>query len=556
MHQTFPTVRPLLPNDKHVPRVGIPVLVVLGIVVSSAAVTTIAENTRKLFGKRGIKFSALAGCAETYQQERMPGRDIEQTQQRRLKIARAFQFIVYCWAMRLGIGAIGTVLVSLMQFIVPSEQGALRMHRMHVRQWVEVVRSHYEGLREPSEPVLFLDVGSIQPDLLKAKFRKVTPIDSTVLKMSSDPSFLYYDDSRLWSVQFEHERPYEYYAASSMIEANPTAVIGSFLGAKVDTRLSQAECDSDLSKDGGTCDSGYHYLYGTHSSSMQYLPALSPNFAQYISLEGSVPQVCMWFSSSNVTAGLHFDLNDNFLLQVSGEKAITIASPEAVSLVNPQSSWHPYWRQGHNVSGLSTPKKVLEHLNWRLDEEWSGNTTAANGNGSMQTARQRSSTAFGEVKVWEATLRPGDAIFIPAGYYHTVTSTLGSISLNTWFHSEFSDLYTQLENCPLPFAVDDAVHNQEASIAAMIRVVLTQLGITTSDFAAVARKRYAVLLPNSTVSDDEFGTMSAGANTAPQAAAEAGRVYHASDTAMARDYNSCIVVFRCGVHRNGSGRKT
>jgi dTDP-4-dehydrorhamnose 3,5-epimerase-like enzyme len=414
-------------------------------------------------------------------------------QERRVKVAKLVQFAVYCWAMRLGIGAIGTVLVSLFQFMVPTEQGLLRFQNLHVRQWGDVVNEQYNNMRDPTEPVLFVGVGAISSALLRSRFEKVTPVKSTVFKESSTPDYLYFDEERLWSKQYRNDRNYAYFGATSN-HFDGKALLLAFLpqSGTMHLAVQDASVCADTAGDSArTCAAGLQYVYATSSNALSYLPALSPGFAQYVSLEESTPQVCMWFSSENVTAGLHFDLDDNFLLQISGEKTVTIVSPEAVGLLNPHSSWHPLWRQGYNVTGLRSAREVLAHLGWHLLRK--GNITSS----AHDTSRSNttvSSTAFGEVKVWYATLKAGDAIFIPAGYYHTVTAVTGSISVNAWFHSQFSDLYSQLENCPLPFLAHEDTTVKTVHVATMLHTALALLDVPVLDYASVARRRYEVLL--------------------------------------------------------------
>ena len=70
---------------------------------------------------------------------------------------------------------------------------------------------------------------------------------------------------------------------------------------------------------------------------------------------------------------------------------------------------------------------------------------------------------------WEVTLQPGDMLYLPAYYYHSVhsigddanDSTAGastgggsSVSLNLWVPSDAVEAFTQLQMCPLPYALE------------------------------------------------------------------------------------------------------
>jgi Cupin-like domain len=95
-------------------------------------------------------------------------------------------------------------------------------------------------------------------------------------------------------------------------------------------------------------------------------------------------------------SGLHFDPDDNFLVQIFGQKRAILVAPQ-------------YARSLHLIrdtpfkSGLS-PEQI---------------EGPANG-------------SFGTVPRWRGTIAPGDALFIPKGWWHYLASVDRSISLNVW----------------------------------------------------------------------------------------------------------------------------
>src|SRR4029077_16573531 len=105
-------------------------------------------------------------------------------------------------------------------------------------------------------------------------------------------------------------------------------------------------------------------------------------------------------------SGLHFDSADNFLVQIYGKKRAVLVAPEyarSLSLLPDVPS----------KSGLS-PEEI------------------ENPNGG----------SFAAVPRWLATVEPGDALFIPRGWWHYLASLDRSISVNVW-HGDKLDLKDQ-----------------------------------------------------------------------------------------------------------------
>lgn len=57
----------------------------------------------------------------------------------------------------------------------------------------------------------------------------------------------------------------------------------------------------------------------------------------------------VWLSNSEgVTASPHYDMQDNFFIQLSGEKTFLMSPPSSFRLLNLYPSLHPRWRQAQN----------------------------------------------------------------------------------------------------------------------------------------------------------------------------------------------------------------
>lgn len=72
----------------------------------------------------------------------------------------------------------------------------------------------------------------------------------------------------------------------------------------------------------------------------------SPTQRTMASRYGDPLQQYMWFGSANVSAALHFDIEDNFYVQLSGHKRWLLLPPEAALSVGGHATLHSSWRQG------------------------------------------------------------------------------------------------------------------------------------------------------------------------------------------------------------------
>lgn len=109
-----------------------------------------------------------------------------------------------------------------------------------------------------------------------------------------------------------------------------------------------------------------------------------------------------WIGAPNTTSGLHFDLADNVHVQVSGRKRFTLVSPSQSARVYPNGPWH----------GVPNGARVdLERPDLARFPRLRG------------------------ADVWVAELDPGDAVYIPGGWWHQVRTLDVSVSVNFWWAS-------------------------------------------------------------------------------------------------------------------------
>jgi len=111
----------------------------------------------------------------------------------------------------------------------------------------------------------------------------------------------------------------------------------------------------------------------------------------------------LWIGSAGTCSGLHSDLKDNVFVQLAGTKRVLLVPFAQSRLV------YPF------VDNL---------VNSRVDpENWDAGQFPA----------------YGRATVYRTVVRPGDALFIPRGWWHHLRSQEPSISANHWFGPAITD---------------------------------------------------------------------------------------------------------------------
>jgi len=163
---------------------------------------------------------------------------------------------------------------------------------------------------------------------------------------------------------------------------------------------------SDLLTEVGTSSAVQQHLFLAQEPLWQLGKpcALAPLLADLPPAPRLVPRdrlysVALWLSPQQTYSSLHFDPYDNLLVVLSGEKRVTVCAPSAVRLLAP-------FAIGGEASNHS-------RLTGELPE------------GVQSTV---------------VTLRSGDALYLPAGYWHSVYSTEGTCAVSFWWRSRLSEL--------------------------------------------------------------------------------------------------------------------
>ncbi|KAK9830912.1 hypothetical protein WJX81_004106 [Elliptochloris bilobata] len=132
----------------------------------------------------------------------------------------------------------------------------------------------------------------------------------------------------------------------------------------------------------------------------------------------------LWMNAGEARSSLHYDPFHNLLCLVGGAKAVALASPAATRALCPR----PLWGESGNHAGadLSTPQPEDPAIG-----------TPCSGSAEAGPSSEAFAKRTGGEAVLTAQLRPGDALFIPEGWWHSVCSAPASAAVNLWWRSRF-----------------------------------------------------------------------------------------------------------------------
>jgi hypothetical protein len=224
----------------------------------------------------------------------------------------------------------------------------------------------------------------------------------------------------------------------------------------------------------------------------------APDIAGTSLISGILPDTALmkarmlWFGPSGTVAPLHFDESHNFLHQHHGSKHVTLISPT------------------HFESFLPGSKDAL-------DQHMSSIDLSSKHLSSLDDAPQQ----------LEAVLEPGDALFIPAFWWHRVEAIGVSVSVNYWWRPP-------LRSCLYPaffrMLSGRRVFHDPSVIAQIVELEGGEVNIGTCrllsdlgcDFAAAAVAGALVMKFCSSVhevlaADPDSGVVTHGANPAASA---------------------------------------
>lgn len=196
------------------------------------------------------------------------------------------------------------------------------------------------------------------------------------------------------------------------------------------------------------CPGERMYLRSTAGAQASHFPALYPSLAAHLPLfadggglfdRQSYHSSVLRLSSADTHLRTHFDTADNVLIQICGTKTVTL--------------WPP--SQAHNL--------YCEGSSSRVHPDAMGGSPSA-------LAREWPRAVVAQAHRTEVRLCPGEALFIPALWFHSVTSETFSASVNVFFRGrlprELSDERDVYGNRDPPLALL-AAHKAAAAAQAL-----------------------------------------------------------------------------------------
>jgi hypothetical protein len=160
-----------------------------------------------------------------------------------------------------------------------------------------------------------------------------------------------------------------------------------------------------------TADERGFHAYVRHLS-LESFPNVSAQLPMARALRLAGPRLVsanLWMGDGGMRSNLHWDGHDNILLQLVGTKTLVILPPEAT----PELSYvpfaeHRYSFDGKAFNGYATTGRVVE--NHALFD-------------AFDTGNHELPAAIQATRACVVTLRPGEALFLPALWSHAVVST-------------------------------------------------------------------------------------------------------------------------------------
>jgi mannose-6-phosphate isomerase-like protein (cupin superfamily) len=190
----------------------------------------------------------------------------------------------------------------------------------------------------------------------------------------------------------------------------------------------------------------------------------------------------LWLGQAGVSTHAHYDVFDNFYLQLRGHKQFVLAAPDQRRCLRLHPSTHERARQSQ--LNFSHGDNRLHHSGMHHHSEPSGSSS---GGGGLASA-----TPFGEKCAGtEVVLHPGDVLYIPAYTFHQVLALDFTASVNVFSSTVFSDMYTGLRAPGIPSRlqqVDTSVDGSRVRVTVLAHFVRAVLGQTFGlDPAAAGR---------------------------------------------------------------------
>ena len=141
-----------------------------------------------------------------------------------------------------------------------------------------------------------------------------------------------------------------------------------------------------------------------------------------------------WLGPAGTFTPLHFDAPRNFLAQVVGVKRIRLHSPDETPSLGPLSLSNTVRLPAVALAADLPVEAAQREAAQRALAAWSASNDGVDDeNAPDDTWPARFPEYAGLAPPLEAILRPGDVIFIPPKWWHSVTALTASFSVSHWF---------------------------------------------------------------------------------------------------------------------------
>ncbi len=370
--------------------------------------------------------------------------------QERLKQFRWVKYVVYVWAIRLGFGAFATFIPGgiggIYHYYVGKDKSTIKVPSLIEEIKYNLEEFNPKSMIDSAVPGLVRGIPVLSYveniNLIRDFNHLKAPKNFHIYAKSSNSSTVYgyYDTSARWVHKYNISSPYtlipidqlDIFAATSQSECNPSNSSNWYL-----TQPLLDPLNNELV--------------------LSICPLMLDIVASLISPTQSSPSMNLWITgTSNITTRLHYDVDDNFLVQLSGSKRVMIVSPIHYPRYLSYPILHPEWR--HII---------------RSNNSYVLNSDVA------------------EAGIWTVELSPGDMLYMPPYYMHTTLSGTNSISLNLWMNSKYSMLYTKVvQTMQLPYSLDDPVGLKLASIGSFTKQVILLFEGNYDEFISIMKHKY------------------------------------------------------------------
>ena len=178
--------------------------------------------------------------------------------------------------------------------------------------------------------------------------------------------------------------------------------------------------------------------------------SVSPQYFESMDILSHIPasiplqklmKINLWMNISPAFSSLHYDAYNNILAVQSGQKEVLLIPPKYTSVLKPGPSYSQY---AVNHSGLQYVS-LQDSLDLKLEKQSPENEAITFSGKISDYKRFLVLSSVPESDIIHVSLRAGDSLFIPEGWWHFVGSGRCTIALNYWFKSPLYD-YLRNEN--------------------------------------------------------------------------------------------------------------